>query len=177
LQGAFLPGVWVVAQLFKSLFRLVESAQLKERSKSMADKAKVQTLRRKSRIAALEVLRSRRGFSVPPRKAMSLAKKKSKGLPYPLPPFAGLSLPLLFREAQGEWKALGRHRRLALPIIALVALTTWEKERETREARWDEVERQDTIDFANAIYAQASAGPKQRTRGFWPFNRGGKNKN
>jgi hypothetical protein len=141
----------------------------------MAKKTEIKTLRRKSRIAALEGLRNQQGFPVPPRKAMSLARKKSKGLSYPLPPFPGGNPLLLFQWARGEWKALGRYKRLALPVIAFVALTTWEKEREMQEARWDEIERNETIQFANDLYIRASAGTTQRKslRPIWPFNRKG----
>lgn len=138
----------------------------------MAKKSEIKTLRQKSRIAALEGLRSQKGFPVPPRKAMSLAAKKSKGLPYPLPPFAGGNLLLLFQWARGEWQSLGRHKKFALPIIALVALTTWEKENEMREARWDEIERDQTIRFANDLYIKVTT-PKKPKRSFWPFKRKG----
>jgi hypothetical protein len=141
----------------------------------MAKKAEIKTLRRKSRIAALDGLQSQPGFPVPPRKAMSLARKKSKGLSYPLPPFPGGNPLLLFQWARGEWQALGRYKRLALPFIAFVALTTWEKEREMQETRWDEIERNETVQFANDLYIRASTGPMKRKspRRIWPFNRKG----
>jgi hypothetical protein len=142
----------------------------------MAGKSDITTLKGKSRIAAFKGLRSQRGFAVPPRKAMSLARKKSKGLAYPLPPYAGENLLVLFQWVRGEWKALGKYRRLALPIIALVALTTWEQEYLKREARWDEVEREETLRLANELYAKSLVVPEAHKRRFWPFNRGGKRK-
>jgi len=141
----------------------------------MADKKKVTTLRSKSRLAAFEDLRRRSGFLVPPRKAMSLAQKESKGLAYPLPPYAGQSLVGLFRQVQGEWKSLGKYRGLAVPIIILVVLTTWEKEYERREARWDQIEHEETVGLANNLYARSLVEPEARKRGFWPFNRGREN--
>jgi hypothetical protein len=141
----------------------------------MAEKAKIRTLRRKSRVAARKGLQSRPGLPVPPRKAMSLAGKKSKGLPYPLPPYPGANPLQLVRWASGEWQALGRFKRLALPVIAFVALTTWEKERERQEVRWDEIERQETVKLANDLYIRASTSPRQRKgrRSIWPFKRKG----
>src|SRR5438045_1212799 len=118
----------------------------------MAEKNKVSKLREKSRIAALEGLRSQPGFPVPPRKAMSLAKKKSKGLGYPLPPYPGTNPLLLFQWASGEWRQLGRWQRLALPVMLLVGLTTWEKEAQLRDARWDRVEHEQTARFARHLY-------------------------
>jgi hypothetical protein len=182
----------------------------------MADKDKVTTLQRKSRIAAYRALRTREryvvpagtrtaparealrsrqralmprnitsladralrsweGSLVPPRTAMWLAKEESKGLPYPLPPYDGQNLLLLFRRARNEWKGLGKHRRLALPAIILVALNTWEQEYQLRQARWDQVEREETVRLANRLYASSMAEPEvKRKRRFWPFNRGGK---
>jgi hypothetical protein len=141
----------------------------------MAKKAEIRTLRRKSRVVARKELKSHPGFPVPPRKAMSLARKKSKGLPYPLPPYPGGNPVQLIRWVSGEWQKLGRFKRLALPVIAFVALTTWEKEREMQEARWDELERQQTIQLANDLYIRAATNPKQvkSRRGIWPFKRKG----
>jgi len=143
----------------------------------MADKKKVTTLRLKSRLAAFDALKSPRGFLVPPRKAMSVAKKESKGLAYPLPPYDGQNLLLMFRRAQNEWKSLGKYRRLALPVIILVALTTWEKENELREARWDRIELEETARLANRLYTNSMAEPEVYRRRFWPFKRGGKIRN
>src|SRR5205814_10398610 len=110
----------------------------------MADKNKVSKLREKSRIAALEGLRSKPGFPVPPRKAMSLAKKKSKKSAYPLPPYPGANPLMIFQWARGEWQQLGKWQRLALPVILVVGLTTWEKEAQLRETRWDRAEHEET---------------------------------
>jgi hypothetical protein len=138
----------------------------------MAGKNRVSNLREKSRIAALEGLRSQRGFPVPPRKAMSLAKKKSKKLAYALPPYPGANPLLLFQWARGEWQQLGRWQRLALPVIVLVALTTWEKEAQLRETRWDRVEHEETARLARELYIKSATTPKKKARkGFWPFTR------
>jgi hypothetical protein len=137
----------------------------------MADKNKVSKLREKSRIAALEGLRSQPGLPVPPRKAMSLAKKKSKGLGYPLPPYPGANPLVLFQWARGEWQQLGKWQRLALPVMALVALTTWEKENEMREARFDRIEHEQTTQLAADLYIKASTHPKKRESGIWPWQK------
>ncbi len=141
----------------------------------MAEKDEIKKLRRKSRVVARKGLQSKPGFPVPPRKAMSLARKKSKGLPYPLPPYPVGNPLQLIRWAGGEWNALGRFKRLALPVIAFVALTTWEREREMQEVRWDEIERQQTVELANDLYIKASTKPRERKgrRGIWPFKRKG----
>jgi hypothetical protein len=141
----------------------------------MAENAEVTKLRRKSRSAAFEALRKQKGFPVPPRRAVSLANKKSKGLAYPLPPYPGGNLLLLFQWARGEWQSLGKYQKVALPIIALVVLTTWEKEYLRREARWDQVEHEETIALADKIYIKATTPPQKR-KGifkFLPFNRKG----
>ena len=137
----------------------------------MAGKDEVKKLRRKSRIAALEGLRNQPGFPVPPRKAMSLAKKKSKSLAYPLPPYPAANPLLLYQWARGEWQSLGRFKKLALPVIALVALTTWEKEQMMKDARWDQVEREQTVQFANDLYAKTTTPPKAHRFALWPFGR------
>ena len=138
----------------------------------MADKKKVTNLRQKSRIAALEGLRSQRGFPVPPRKAMSLAKKKSKKLAYPLPPYPGANPLLVFQWARGEWQQLGRWQRLALPVILVVGLTTWEKEAQLRDARWDRVEHEETVRLARDLYVKSAVSTgKPKRKGFWPFSR------
>jgi hypothetical protein len=137
----------------------------------MADKNKVSRLREKSRIAALEGLRSQPGLPVPPRKAMSLAKKKSKGLGYPLPPYPGANPLVLFQWARGEWQQLGKWQRLALPVMVLVALTTWEKEAQLRDTRLDQVEREETTQFAKHLYAKVSTRPRKGKGGFWPWQK------
>ena len=137
----------------------------------MAKNDQLTKLRQKSRIAALEGLRSQPGFPTPPRKAISLAKKKSKGLDYPLPPYPGTNLLLLFQWARGEWQSLGRWKQLALPVIALVALTTWEKESQLREARYDNIDREQATRLANDLYIQASTKPKPRKSSILPWRR------
>ena len=70
----------------------------------MPEKDKLKKARQKSRFAAMEALRENKGFPIPPRKAMSQAKKASKKLAYPLPPYAGAGPVQLFRWAQFEWR-------------------------------------------------------------------------
>src|SRR5206468_1523718 len=95
----------------------------------MAKQDQITALRQKSRVAAEESLKEREGFPIPPRKAMAQAKKASKGLPYPLPPYAVANPLQLYRWAADEWRSLGRWQGLAAPVVALAALLTWEKER------------------------------------------------
>jgi|GEM_PF-3673543 len=129
----------------------------------MAKKDKVKELRQKSRFAAMEGLRPRGGFPVPPRKAIGQAKKASKKLPYPVPPYPGANLMQLYRWAEYEWWKLGRWQRVALPVIVLVALTTWEKEKELQEARWLEVDRFEAKRQAAQAYGAYGPGkPKKR---------------
>ncbi len=96
---------------------------------------KVRKLRQRSKFAAMEGLRPVGGFPVPPRKAMSEARKVSKKLPYPVPPYPGTNLLQLFRWGQYEWWKLDKWQSVAAPVMALVALLTWEQERELREER------------------------------------------
>jgi len=105
-----------------------------------------------------------------PRRAMGLAKKQSKTLSYPLAPYP-VNLLLLYQWARGEWESLGKHKKVALPVIILVALTTWEKELFRREARWDEIEHQETAKLARKLYLEASGTPRKRRFPFWPFKR------
>ncbi len=95
----------------------------------MAKKDKVEAERKKARAAAEKDLKERRGFPIPPRKAMSHANKLSKKLVYPVPPYPGANYLQLFRWGSEEWRKLGRWQNLALPVILLTALLTWEKEK------------------------------------------------
>lgn len=131
----------------------------------MAGKDKLKKARQKSRFAAMEALRQQRGFPIPPRKAVSRAKKASKKLAYPLPPYVGANPLQLYRWAQFEWKKLGRWQRVATPVVALVALLTWEKEKIVQEQRWDEIEQQQAKRTAAELYG--AHGPsiyEQRTK-------------
>ncbi|MDQ6695016.1 MAG: hypothetical protein M3014_11460 [Chloroflexota bacterium] len=129
----------------------------------MAENKKVEELRRKSRLAAMEGLRPRGGFPVPPRKAVSRANKYSKKLAYPVPPYPGASLPQLYRWAHHEYWQLGRWRNLALPFAILSALLTWEREHEMKEARWSEIENNFNRRKAAEIYV-STGRPKARKR-------------
>ena len=99
----------------------------------MANEDKKKELRQKSRFAAMEGLRPHDGLPLPPRIAMRHARRASKKLGYPLPPYAGTFLPILLLDAKREWDKLGKWQRVALPAMVLVGLVTWEQEIEKRE--------------------------------------------
>ena len=124
---------------------------------------KVTQLQQKSRFAAMEGLRSKGGLPEPPRKAMKEAKKLSKKLPYPVPPYGDNSPLQMYRWAQYEWRKLGKWQGLTLPLVILSALLTWERESALREARWEEVERAETKRIAAETYgAYGKQEPKRR---------------
>jgi|SRR5829696_7367472 hypothetical protein len=131
----------------------------------MAKKDKVTELRQKSMFAAMEGLRKERGFPVPPRKAMANARRRSKNLAYPVPPYAGtgpLGLIELARWARYEWWKLGHWQKVAAPVIVLVALLTWEKENALREERWEQVEREQIRRLALEEFGMLPERPKKR---------------
>lgn len=136
----------------------------------MASKNELEKQRQKARITFLDSFKRQSGFPVRPRRAMALAKKQSKTLPYPLAPYP-VNLLLLFQWARGEWQSLGRHKKVALPVIILVALTTWEKEYFRREARWDDIERQETEQLARKLFLESIGTPRKRRFPLWPFKR------
>ncbi len=118
----------------------------------MAKKNQLQSLRDRARRTATKELEGRDGFPIAPRKAMSQAKKASKNLPYPVAPFAGANPLQLYRWAQAEWQSLGRWQSLAAPVIIVVALLTWEKEKALQAARWFELEKADAKEKAARMY-------------------------
>lgn len=124
--------------------------------------SKLDKLRQRSRFAAMEANRPVGGFPVPPRKAMSRAKKASKKLPYPVPPYPGANPLQLYRWAQFEWWKLGRWQRLALPVIVIVGLRTWEKEKELQEERWHQIDKIEAKQAAAEAYG--AFGPTGRKR-------------
>lgn len=128
----------------------------------MAEKDKITEARRKSRFAAMEAMRENRGFPIAPRKAMAQAKKASKKLAYPLPPYAGANLAQLYRWAQFEWRKLGRWQRVALPVVVLNALLTWEREKELQDRYWDQLERAHTKELAARAYGAYGRQPGKR---------------
>ena len=128
----------------------------------MAEKDKIKKARQKSKFAAMEALRDNKGFPVPPRKAMSRAKKASKKLAYPLPPYAGANPVQLYRWGQFEWKKLGRWQRLVLPVVVLNALLTWERERELQDRYWDQLDRAQAKEAAAQAYGVYGPRPKKR---------------
>jgi hypothetical protein len=131
----------------------------------MAKKDKVGELRAKSKFAAMEGLRPKNAFPLPPRKAMSQAKKASKGLAYPLPPYPNAGLPSLYRWASAEWRSLGRWQSLALPVIAIVALRTWEQERMLQDEYDAQLLKEETRRAAIDLYV-AREQPQQRKKFF-----------
>ncbi len=130
----------------------------------MASKDKLKKDKQKSRFAAMEALRATKGFPVPPRKAMSRAKKTSKKLPYPVSPYQGAGLLSVYRWAGYEWRKLGRWQRVAAPVIALVALLQWEKEREIQDARWGEIERAQVKELAAKTYGAYVTRPRRKRK-------------
>jgi len=131
---------------------------------------KIETLRQKSRFAAMEAKKPVGGLPMPPRKAMSNAKKVSKKLPYPVAPYPGVNPIQLYRWARYEWWQLGKWQMLALPIIVLTALRTWEKEMELQEARWQQIDKIETKQAAAEAYgAFGKARPKKKLFGLIPL--------
>ncbi len=128
----------------------------------MTKKNKKEQLKEKSRFAAMEGLRPTGILPVPPRKAMSEAKKASKKLRYPLPPYPSANPLKAFRWAQHEWWRLGRWQSVAAPVMVVVALLTWEKERALKEARWDEIEHAETKQMAANVYGAYGRPTKKR---------------
>jgi hypothetical protein len=140
----------------------------------MARKDKVKELREKSKAAAAEGLRPRSGLPVAPRKAMAQAKKASKRLAYPLAPYPNANRLQVYRWALAEWRGLGKWQGLALPVVVLVALTTWEKERMARDARQLELDKAEIRQLAAHAYG-VYGRPKARRRlfGLIPLPGGG----
>jgi hypothetical protein len=130
----------------------------------MAKKDKVRELRQKSHAAAMEGLRKNLSFPVPPRKAMSRSKKASKKLSYPVSPYPDANILQLFRWGRYEWSRLGRWQSLAGPVIALVALTTWEKEKALQDARSFQIEKVETKQMAARIYGAFGRKPRKRRK-------------
>ena len=96
-------------------------------------KKKVVELKKKSRLDAFKILRGSEGFPVPPRKAMSQAKKATKALGYPVAPYTNTNPIQLFSWAKQEWSKMGRWQSLVAPVVLLVALRTWDKEQAVQE--------------------------------------------
>jgi hypothetical protein len=137
----------------------------------MAKEDKVKELKQKSRFAAMEGLRTNRGFPTPPRKAMGQAKKLSKKLPYPVPPYPEANPVQAYRWAQYEWWKLGRWQSLALPVIIIAGLLTWEKEKALREIGWGEAERIEAKRVAAETYGPSGRppAPKRKLLDFIPL--------
>lgn len=132
--------------------------------------SKIEQLRQKSRFAAMEVKKPVGGLPVPPRKAMSNAKKASKKLPYPVAPYPGANMMQLYRWARYEWWKLDKWQMLALPIIVVTALRTWEKEMELQEARWQQIDKFETKQAAARAYgAFGRTTRKRKLLGFIPL--------
>ena len=99
---------------------------------------------------------------MPPRKAMAHARKASKKLTYPLAPYPSANLLQLLQWARYEWWKLGRWQSLAAPVAALVALLTWEKERQLKEEEQFRVDRAATRRLAIETYGLHAPTPKRR---------------
>ena len=128
----------------------------------MAKDDKVKEQKQKARFAAMEGLKPSSSFPIPPRKAMGLAKKSSKGLSYPLAPYPHANLLKMYRWGEFEWRKLGRWQMLALPFIIIVALRTWEKEIAIQEEGQAKVERNAAKQEAADIYGAFGKRTKKR---------------
>ncbi|HKP54482.1 MAG TPA: hypothetical protein VJ183_17740 [Chloroflexia bacterium] len=137
----------------------------------MAKDDKIKELRQKSRFAAMEGLKPNRGFPTPPRKAMKQAKKLSRKLPYQVPPYPEANPVQVYRWAQYEWWKLGRWQALALPVVIIAGLLTWEKEKALQEVSYGEVERIEAKRVAAETYRTfgRSPTPKRKLLGFIPL--------
>lgn len=120
----------------------------------MAKEDKKEELKQKSRFAAMEGLRPHGGLSVSPRTAMKQAKRASKKLAYPVPPYAGSFLPVLLMDAKSEWDKLGRWQRVAAPAVVLMSLITWGQEAKKREKFQVVVERRAARTTVAELYGQ-----------------------
>lgn len=128
----------------------------------MAKKDQLEKERQKALKAAKKDLKERRGFPVAPRKAISNAKKASKRLDYPVPPYAGANLLQLYRWGSEEWSKLGRWQNLALPVILLTALLTWEKEKALQEEYYVHLEQRAIREENAKLYGTFGRVAKRR---------------
>ena len=129
----------------------------------MAGNDKVTKERQRAKFAAMEALRPADRWPAPPRKAMSRAKKVSKGLPYSLAPYPSANPLQLYRWAEAEWRSLGQWQGLALPVILLVGLLTWEKEKALQEDYRLKLERFETKQYAANLYG-AFGRPRRKRK-------------
>ena len=128
----------------------------------MAEEDKAKTLRARAKYMAMEGLRPQQSFPVSPLRAMWRERRVSKRLAYPLPPYPIANIFNLALWSRTEWKNLGHWQKLALPVIALVALTTWEKERILRDAYEHRLEKAQTRREVVDLYVSLS---KERRKG------------
>ena len=142
----------------------------------MAKDDKKKELRQKSRFAAMDGLRPHNGLPIPPRQAMKQAKRASKKLAYPVPPYAGTFLPVLLMDAAAEWDKLGKWKRFAAPAVALVALRTWEREAEKREKFQVVVERRAVKTTVAELYGSRFMAKPERRKLFGVIPLPGKRK-
>jgi hypothetical protein len=125
-------------------------------------KKKVVELKKKSRLDAFKILRENEGFPVPPRKAMSQAKKATKMLGYPVAPYTNTNPIQLFNWAKQEWGKLGRWQSLATPVVLLVGLLTWQKEQAVQEEYMGNSEKAKARRLAAQIYRVAEEPKRKR---------------
>ena len=137
----------------------------------MAKENKVDELQKKSRLDALKILGATEGLPVSPRKAMSQAKKATKARGYPVSPYPKdnpIQLYQLYKWGREEWNKLGKWQPLVTPVMILVALMTWEKERNLQ----DEYAYRSTKIRARRMAFDLIDGPKPKKRkllGFIPL--------
>jgi hypothetical protein len=128
----------------------------------MADRLKLSALRGRARRTAGKSLARSTGFPVPPRKAMSLARKASKKLQYPLAPYARANSLQLAQWAAAEWGKLGRWKSLALPVVLYTAYRTWQDEIAQREEYLANRTRRDVQRDYAKLYGSFGEPPRRR---------------
>ena len=133
----------------------------------MAKEKDLKKLREEPRKAGRKGLEAAEGFPIAPTKAMSRARKNSKRLDYPLPPYAA-NIFSMSRWVAAEWRGLGRWQSLAAPFIVIVALLTWEKEKAMQDDYLDELERRQLRNEAIHLYADRHA-KKRKLLGIIPL--------
>lgn len=135
----------------------------------MANK-KVVELKRKSRLDALNILKAEQGLPLPPRKAMSQAKKATKATGYLVSPYPKANPIQLYNWAKEEWNKLGKWQSLAAPIALISALLTLEKEVSLREDYNSRSDKAEARRLAARLMVAPPAKPKKRKLlGFIPL--------
>ena len=135
----------------------------------MAKQDKVTELKQKSRFAAMEGFKPRVGLPVPARRAMRKARKASKKLPYPVPPYSGAWSFQLYQWGRQEWWKLGKEQRRALPFIVLSALLPARQEVAIRAKSEEAFERAALKRMATAMYPAPDKSKRRKLLGIIPL--------